>query len=786
MEVVAGMSVSALLLWLLATPVQFYFGRRFYVGAYKTLRRGHANMDVLVAIGTSSAYLYSCVSVIASVEQGKAGGDHGAHYFETAAMLITFILLGKFLESYAKGKTCEAVEKLMSLQPPSAILCPEGPGGSEREVEVELLQVGDILRVLPGSKIPTDGVLVQGSASCDEAMITGEALPVTKSPGDQLVGGSINCEGSCYIQVSQLGEDTVLQSIVRLVQDAQTSKAPIQAVADRISAYFVPVVCTLSLLTLVAWYCVAKTGAYPDSWDHAGGGHGGHSTTSGSTAGKPSDSPFLFSFGFGISVLVIACPCALGLATPTAIMVATGVGAKHGILVKGGEPLERAHQLTAIMFDKTGTLTEGKLSVVRFEAAAGSPVPRSRALGLVRTAEEGSEHPIARALVTFASSELGAGAKMRLEHFDSVAGRGLQCLVDGSHVLLGNRAWLADNSVALAPGAEEDMINEEEKGHTVITLAVDGQMAAWAAIADTLKPGVAEVIASLHRQGLLVCVLTGDNHRTAKAVLSETGVDQLFADVLPSEKAKKVAELQVHPPYRTHSIHQLFCVVDPSLLSALDGARRFENKCLACCLLQAQGEVVAMVGDGVNDSPALAQADVGIAIGAGTDVALETAQVVLMRDGLGDVMRLMRLSHLTFARIQLNFVWALGFNVLGIPLAAGVLYPAFQIALPPMFAGLAMAMSSVTVVCSSLLLKGISLEDEQHEEGFEEPSPEHIRALRAANLVPGVTVLRTTVVLAVAAAIGVFMVGLTVTLAMLIDSDGTTAASHKMCNTTMG
>jgi len=614
-------------------------------------------------------------------------------------------------------------------------LCVGGsPGeGEEREIEVDLLQVVDVLKVVPGAKVPTDGVIIKGITSCDEAMITGEAVPVTKEVGDKVIGGSLNCEGVAYFRVTELGEDTVLANIVKLVEDAQTNKAPVQAIADTISSYFVPVVCAISLVVFVMWLTLAATGVIPDDWttDHSGTGH----------SSKPEDNPFLFAFGFGIAVLVIACPCALGLATPTAVMVATGVGARYGILVKGGEPLETAHKVTTIAFDKTGTLTVGKPSVVVscIESESQTGLSRSHVLALVYRAEESSEHPLGRALAEYCSEE-GTAKDITMQHFEAKPGRGLECLISDRHVLVGNRAWLAENKVTLPLGVEDTMKEQEEKGCTVVMAAVDNKYCGWFAMSDTLKEGVAEVVDALHRQGIMVCVLTGDNARTAKAALAGIDIDHLFAEVLPSEKASKVAHLQ------------------------------------------ADGEVVAMVGDGVNDSPALAQANVGIAIGAGTDVALETAKVVLMQEDLANVLRLIELSSKTFDRIRWNFVWALGFNTVGIPLAAGVLFPAFQIALPPMFAGMAMAFSSVAVVTSSLLLKRVTLEGHSQAPRL---TAEEQRSRRYAKLLKGVTLIRTTAVLGIAALFILVMIGLSVAIMVLAKGSGSSCSCHSGMNSTM-
>lgn len=645
-ELLPTLSVGHVLEFLFATPVQFWIGAEFYKKSYKALAHKAATMDVLVALGTSAAYFYGIFAMIYTYFVPEFAG---AVFFETSALLITFIVLGKYLEASAKGKTSDAIKKLLSLQAKSAILLKldaEGNVLDEEEIATDLIQKGDVLKVYPGEKIPTDGTIMFGSSAIDESMITGESLPVNKTVGDEVIGATVNQQGILHVKTTKVGSETALSQIVKLVQDAQTSKAPIQGFADKISAVFVPVVVLIAIATFAIWSLLFAAGIVPSTW-----------LTAGTT-------PFLFSFLLGVTVLVIACPCALGLATPTAVMVGTGLGAEHGILIKGGEPLETAHSINAVILDKTGTITYGKPNVTDIYTVTGT---EEELLYYIASAEAGSEHPLGKAIVNFAKEKVTILNSP--EDFTTVTGRGISAKVDGKSVLVGSRALMQENEISLPESLDAIMQSYEEDGKTAMLVAVDDSLLGTVAVADTVKPESLSAITRLKAMGIDVWMVTGDNSRTAKAIARQVGINHVFADIMPSEKAEKVKELQ------------------------------------------NQNKIVAMVGDGINDSPALAQANVGIAIGAGTDVAIETADLVLMRSDLRDVVTAIDLSQKTFSRIKLNFFWALGYNSIGIPIAAGLAIPITQalagtsFVLPPALAGLAMAFSSVSVVTSSLLLK---------------------------------------------------------------------------------
>ena len=591
--------------WALATPVQFLIGARFYKGSYKSLRGGGANMDVLIAMGTSAAYFYSVYNIFAGVHE---------YYFEASAVIITLILLGKTFEAVAKGKTSEAIKKLMGLQPKTARVLKDG---EEKEIPIENLQIGDIIIVKPGEKVPVDGVIVQGSSSLDESMITGESIPVDKGEGDQVVGATINKFGSFRFEAQKIGKDTVLSQIIRLVEDAQGSKAPVQRLADKISGIFVPVVIVIALITFLAFN-------------------------------------FIDSFNTGlinaVAILVIACPCALGLATPTAIMVGTGKGAENGILIKSGEHLERAHKMDSIIFDKTGTITKGKPDVTDILSFGED---RNEILRIAASVEKTSEHPLGEAIVKKAEEE---GLDLsEAESFSAVPGKGLQASFEGREVLIGNRRLMNENKVDLTD-KERQIEKLEREGKTAMLLAVDKKLAGIIAVADGIKETSQAAIRELQDMGLKVFMITGDNERTARAIGAQVGIENILADVLPEDKASEVEKLK------------------------------------------SQGMHVGMVGDGINDAPALAAADVGFAIGTGTDVAMEAADITLMRGDLEGVVTAMRLSHRTMKTIKQNLFWAFFYNTLGIPFAAlGFLNP--------MVAGAAMAFSSVSVVSNSLRLR---------------------------------------------------------------------------------
>eukprot|EP01122_Echinamoeba_exundans_P013197 TRINITY_DN5726_c0_g1_i1.p1 TRINITY_DN5726_c0_g1~~TRINITY_DN5726_c0_g1_i1.p1 ORF type:complete len:989 (+),score=128.12 TRINITY_DN5726_c0_g1_i1:168-3134(+) len=651
-RVLPGFSVMALVTFVTATPIQFGTGKRFYSHAWTALKHKRADMNVLIALGTSCAYFYSLFACVYAIFNPEFLAEV---FFDTSAMLIPIIILGKYLETVAKGRTSEAVKKLMSLQPPTAVLVEMDDSGhvlSESEIDFSLVQQGDTLKVLPGAKIPTDGEVLLGNTSIDESMITGESIPVEKAKGSQVIGGTINQKGLIIMRATRVGSHTSLAQIIRYVQDAQTDKAPIQVFADRVSAVFVPAVVGLSLVTFTVWYALASNGVVV--------------TPIGS-------SPFLFALLFAMSVIVISCPCALGLATPTAVMVGTGIGAENGILIKGGSHLETAHKISAIIFDKTGTITQGKPAVTEFELVSnaeqrgGINAARPNECfslddihAFIASAESNSEHPLARALLEYCSG-LCPSVPPATE-FQYSSGQGISCLVKGNRVLIGNRSWMSAYEIFVAPSVDTRMRSMEQAGNTVVLVGVNGVLQAIVAVADPVKPEARAAISHLRGMGLSCWLVTGDNKRTAEAVARYVGVDNVIAEVLPGQKSEKVRQLQY------------------------------------------AGAVVAMVGDGVNDSPALAAADVGIAIGAGTDIAIEAADLVLMKSNLLDVITAIDLSRATFNRIRLNYLWAIIYNVLGIPLAAGLFYP-LGITIPPIVAGLAMAFSSISVLISSLMLK---------------------------------------------------------------------------------
>ncbi|GFQ00863.1 copper-transporting ATPase ran1 [Phtheirospermum japonicum] len=647
--------------WALVTVVQFVIGKRFYVAAGRALRNGSTNMDVLVVLGTSASYFYSVCALL----YGAMTGFWSPTYFEASAMLITFVLFGKYLESLAKGKTSDAIKKLVELAPATAIFIIKDKSGKvvgEREIDSLLIQPGDILKVLPGTKVPADGSVVWGSSYVNESMVTGESAPVLKELNSSVIGGTINLHGALHIQATKVGSNTVLSQIITLVETAQMSKAPIQKFADYVASVFVPVVVTLGLLTLLGWYFAGVLGGYPVEWLPQNGNY------------------FVFSLMFAISVVVIACPCALGLATPTAVMVATGVGANNGVLIKGGDALEKAQKIKYVIFDKTGTLTQGKATVTTAKVFSG--MDRGEFLTLVASAEASSEHPLGKAILeytrhfhffdepsaTIDGQTHGLKSKsfewlLDVSDFSALPGQGVQCVISGKKILVGNRKLMTENCVYVPDHVEKFVVELEESAKTGILVAYDNEIIGVLGVADPLKREAPVVIEGLIKMGVNPVMVTGDNWRTARAVAKEVGITDVRAEVMPSGKA--------------------------------DVVRSF----------QKGGNVVAMVGDGINDSPALAAADVGMAIGAGTDIAIEAADYVLMRSSLEDVITAIDLSRKTFSRIRLNYIFASAYNVVAIPVAAGILYPWLKIKLPPWVAGACMAMSSVTVVCSSLLLR---------------------------------------------------------------------------------
>jgi len=650
-----------LLKWILVSIVQFVVGKRFYVAAFRALRHGSTNMDVLVVLGTTASYVYSVCALL----YGAFTGYRPPVYFETSAMIITFVLFGKYLEVLAKGKTSDAIKKLVELVPSTALLVlkdKEGKHVGEREIDALLVQPGDVLKVLPGSKVPADGVVVWGTSHVNESMITGESAPVPKEVSSVVIGGTINLHGILHIQATKVGSGTVLSQIISLVETAQMSKAPIQKFADYVASIFVPIVITLSIVTFSVWFLCGWLGAYPNSWV------------------SENSNCFVFSLMFAISVVVIACPCALGLATPTAVMVATGIGANHGVLVKGGDALERAQNVNYVVFDKTGTLTQGKAVVTTAKVFSGMDL--GDFLTLVASAEASSEHPLAKAVSDYAfhfhffgklpSSKDGIEQRkdevlsqwlLEAEDFSAVPGKGVQCSINGKHVLVGNRTLITENGVTIPPEAENFLVDLESNAKTGILVAFDGDFVGLMGVTDPLKREAAVVVEGLKKLGVHPVMLTGDNWRTAQAVAKEVGIEDVRAEVMPAGKADVVRSLQ------------------------------------------KDGSIVAMVGDGINDSPALAAADVGMAIGGGTDIAIEAADYVLVRNNLEDVITAIDLSRKTFSRIRWNYFFAMAYNVVAIPVAAGALFPFTGLQMPPWLAGACMAFSSVSVVCSSLLLR---------------------------------------------------------------------------------
>jgi len=649
-------------------------GNRFYTVGFKNLLRRSPNMDSLIAIGTTSAVVYSAYNLF----QIATGNHHAVEslYFETAGVIITLILLGKSLEAVSKGRTSEAIKKLMGLSPKTAIIIVNGgsSGTVEKEIPIDEVVLGDIIVVKPGAKIPVDGTVTEGQSAVDESMLTGESMPVDKKPGDLVYGATINSNGHFCFRAEKVGNETALAQIIKLVEDAQGSKAPIAQMADIVSGYFVPVVCAIALVAGIAWFAVASTGIVnlPE----------GKSVTE-------------FALTIFISVLVIACPCALGLATPTAIMVATGKGAENGILIKGGEALETAHKIQTIVFDKTGTITEGKPEVTDVvgsgewgvgsgeassftdtaDAASSAPLnmvsPRNAQellLQLVAATEKNSEHPLASAIVREAEKR---GLELPpITDFKAIPGRGIEAnislptneILSPLPILIGNRKLMDEKNISLTEleSASDRLAGE---GKTPMYVALDGKAAGIVAVADVLKPSSKTAIERLHKMGIEVAMITGDNKKTANAIAKQVGIDRVLAEVLPQDKSAEVKKLQ------------------------------------------DEGRKVAMVGDGINDAPALAQADIGIAIGSGTDVAIESADIVLMRSDLNDVPTAINLSKRTIRNIKQNLFWAFGYNVLGIPIAAGLLYLFGGPLLNPVFAAAAMSLSSVSVLTNALRLK---------------------------------------------------------------------------------
>jgi P-type Cu+ transporter len=635
----------------LTVPVVFYSGAPFYRGAWAALRHGAADMNTLIATGTGAAFVYSVVATLAprlvagasGMNDMTAGGAAGAGamtagglmsgapmvpvYFEAASVIIALILLGRLLEARAKGRTTDAIKKLMGLQARTARVV--RADGRHEDVPVESLAPGDLILVRPGEKVPTDGVVIEGRSAVDESMLTGESLPVEKGPGDEVVGATVNRAGSFEFRATRVGRDTVLQQIVRMVEEAQGRRAPIARLADRVSAYFTPAVICVALITFVVWFVAA-----------------------------PAGTRLATALVQMVSVLIIACPCALGLATPTAVMVATGRGAESGVLFKGGEALETAHKIQTIVLDKTGTITEGRPAVTDVVAAEG--FDEDELLRLAASIERASEHPLGEAIARRAEER---GLRFaRVENFSAVAGQGVLAEAEGRRVAVGNVKLLNEGGINLN-GLSERAAELAARAKTTVFVAVDGRAAGLVAVADQIKPEAKEAVAALKRLGLEVVMITGDNRRTALEVARAVGIERVLAEVLPEGKAEEVRRLQ------------------------------------------AEGKTVAMVGDGINDAPALAQADLGIAVGTGTDVAIEAADVTLVGGSLRGVVTAVALSRRTMRVIKQNLFWAFVYNTLGIPLAAGAFYPFLGWTLEPVYASAAMALSSVSVVTNSLRLR---------------------------------------------------------------------------------
>ncbi|GAA5931435.1 heavy metal translocating P-type ATPase [Sporobolomyces koalae] len=662
---------------LLTIPVQFGIGIRFYRSAYRALKHKSATMDVLVVFGTTAAFVYSVFAMVSAPFVGDPTYRPKV-FFDTSTMLITFVTFGRFLENLAKGQTSTALSRLMSLAPSQAIIYTNPERTKEKKVPTELVQVGDIVKIVPGDKIPADGVVVSGESAVDESMVTGEVVPVTKTIGSAMIGGTVNGEGTIDMKVTRAGKDTALAQIVNLVEEAQTSKAPIQAFADTVAGYFVPTVISLGVGTFVAWMVIAHaTNHLPHVFHEAGA------------------SKFMVCLRLCISVIVVACPCALGLSTPTAVMVGTGVGAQNGILIKGAGPLEASYRIDRIVLDKTGTITVGKLDVVGVkwvernsldaldsqQIGAGSGW-QDKAILLFAAAETKSEHPLAKAIASWGFQSLKLASlpsSLEVASFESVTGQGIRCSVSGhfpalspsagtgrsSHrIEIGNASFLQQSRIALPDSHESFRLREESIGRTCVLVAIDGRLACAVSLADTIKAEARQAIDALRWMGIEIQLATGDQETTAKAIADEVGI----------------AAVDVHAS------------MSPS------GKKALVEK------LQRQGHRVAMVGDGINDSPALAVADVGIALCSGTDIAMEAADIVLMKSDLLDVVAALDLSRRIFRQIRLNFIWATVYNLVGIPLAMGVFLP-WGLHLHPMMAGAAMAFSSVSVVASSLTLR---------------------------------------------------------------------------------
>jgi Cu+-exporting ATPase len=622
-----------LLQLIIQTPVQFWVGGQFYRGAIAAARHKMTNMNTLIAVGTSAAYLYSLIATFfPSIFDIKGYTDNVHVYFDTAATIIVLILLGRLFEARAKGKTSEAIKKLIGLQPKTAKVIRDG---EEKDTPIEDVEIGDIILVRPGEKIPVDGLVEEGHSSVDESMISGESIPIEKNPGDQVIGATINRTGSFKFEATKIGRDTILSQIINMVQEAQGSKPPISRLADKIASIFVPAVIGIAALTFIVWFFFGPAPA------------------------------FTYAFLNFIAVLIIACPCALGLATPTSIMVGTGKGAENGILIRSGEALETAHKINVVVFDKTGTLTKGEPVVTDIITAKGSLLAAQEILIFAASAERSSEHPLGEAIVNKAKAE---NLKLREPaDFQAVPGHGIRARIDEKDILLGNANLMNDYGIDIKELLEKAEALSGE-GKTPMYVAVDGKAAGVLAVADTLKENSIDAVKALRSFNVETVMITGDNRRTAMAIAKQVGIDRVFSDVLPQDKVKEVIKLQ------------------------------------------SDNRIVAMVGDGINDAPALAQADVGIAIGTGTDIAMEASDITLIGGDLKGVVASIALSKATIRNIKQNLFWAFSYNTILIPVAAGILFPFFGILLNPMFAAAAMGMSSVTVVTNALRLRKFSFD----------------------------------------------------------------------------
>lgn len=607
---------AGLIMFFLATPIQFIAGRQFYEGTWRGIKNRTANMDILIALGTSAAYFYS-VAVTFFIS--------GHLFYDTATLIILFIVFGRYLEVVTKGRASEAIKKLLKLQAKTAHVIRDG---KEVEVPLEDVKVGDIIVIRPGEKVPIDGTVTAGSSHVDESIVTGESLPVRKRKGDALIGATMNKDGFLKMKATKVGSDTFLAQIIRMVEEAQGSKAPVQKLVDKVSAYFVPIVIAIAILSFLVWIYLGQG--------------------------------FLFSFTILIAVLIIACPCALGLATPTAIVVGTGKGAQNGILIKNSEAIELARKMDVIVFDKTRTLTKGEPEVTDVVAQG---FDEDDMLRFAAVAEKNSEHPLAKAIVDRASEKFKSIPDPK--SFLAIAGKGIRANYGGKEIMIGNRKLMSENKLNIS-ALEERMSSLEREGKSVVIMAVNKKPVGLFAIADTLRKQAKEAVEKLKGMGIEVMMITGDYRTTAEAIASKLGIEKALSEVLPAEKANEIKKLQ------------------------------------------EEGKVVGMAGDGINDAPALSQADIGIAIGSGTDIAIESGNIVLVKDDLNDVVAAVRLSRATMGKIKQNLFWAFFYNIAAIPVAAGVFYP-IGILLDPIIAALAMAFSSVTVVTNSIILKRIKI-----------------------------------------------------------------------------